>query len=357
MKHLSPSSRSHTPLLWILAMLTACSGGGGGGGGSSSGGTQLESCGSQLEGSWTLSTATAFGGPCEGAALLDGRRLTLECLGRLEGDDVDAYLPELENAVRTDIGVSASGGGTFFWAGPYLLTDVDRVVVIDLYQEDFSFIAFWNADGFFTRSLVQVYEGSAFDPDLGILPGAFPLCEAIVDIWSGDVELPERDEGLVVYANASDPRIVRATSPEGVVCDFYGTRDPDGIPSRVDTVTIADPDGATVRCDYEDLGHPTRTFAPNGSCYALDWLSEVAAALTATSPSGATQVSTIVDFSDSRGFAAGGGGSGRADTTGARRTQNYEPRRGRATLIVEPLAEMPVGESGSAAAWASGRRR
>jgi YD repeat-containing protein len=115
------------------------------------------------------------------------------------------------------------------------------------------------------------------------------------DSSSSSTPAPPPAPELVVFADASDPRLLRVNDPDGVF-EYYALRDPAGLPLAITAVLVENADGRT-RFDLDAQGLPVEIFAANGTRFSLAWnLAEATALLTVVSPTRESQVSTLVEF-------------------------------------------------------------
>jgi hypothetical protein len=131
---------------------------------------------------------------------------------------------------------------------------------------------------------------------------------------------------MVVYADASDPRLLRVTNDDGVF-EYYALRDATGIPTAITGVVVDNADGRT-RFDLDGLGLPVEAFAANGTHFSFEWdLAARAVIVTIVSPSGESQVSTLVDLA-AQPFTARTLSVGGPATAAQARARNRAPRGG-----------------------------
>ncbi len=107
---------------------------------------------------------------------------------------------------------------------------------------------------------------------------------------SGPGETP-----FVVMMNPTDPLLVRTTSSTGATVEYYGTREPSGVPSRVDQVVVTK-GGESHRFELGANSLPSRIHAASGVQFLLEWVSATKAVMTVISQNGSQQVNTEVNF-------------------------------------------------------------
>ena len=101
---------------------------------------------------------------------------------------------------------------------------------------------------------------------------------------------------LTVFSNTSDPRIIEAGTSDGTQIQFFGRKDSAGVAQSVYAIAIAF-QGATTQFDLDTDGLPAVIHASNGSKLFLEWDTVAkTAVLTAQTPGGQNQVSTLIDF-------------------------------------------------------------
>lgn len=101
---------------------------------------------------------------------------------------------------------------------------------------------------------------------------------------------------FVVMTNADDPLLV-TYAKEGNTIDFFGQRDSEGVPTKVDKVIVGNSTDTTIY-DLDETGRPIKVATQNGTQYEFNWITAQKAVLTILSGDGLTQINTSVDFSD-----------------------------------------------------------
>ncbi|PWH82731.1 hypothetical protein DIS18_10890 [Algibacter marinivivus] len=110
---------------------------------------------------------------------------------------------------------------------------------------------------------------------------------------SASSEKGEISSNFTIMTNINDPLL--AIYEEGdLKTYYYGNRDNNGIPLKINLVEITRPNDTTL-IEINDVGRPDKIFAQNGVKISLDWLSDESASVVMISPNGEQQMNFIVD--------------------------------------------------------------
>jgi len=101
---------------------------------------------------------------------------------------------------------------------------------------------------------------------------------------------------FVVMTNAEDPLIVNYAK-DGNSVEFFGQRDIEGVPTKVDKVIVSNSTDTTIY-DLDESGRPIKVATQNGTQYEFNWITAQKAVLTILSGDGLTQINTSIDFTD-----------------------------------------------------------
>lgn len=125
-------------------------------------------------------------------------------------------------------------------------------------------------------------------------------CSSDDDMGSGGGGPSVSQNEVVVYTNTTDPRIATVTTPSNEVITYFGERDAVGMPmalTAIDVTTNGDMDSFQLDSD----ARPVRALATNGTSFEFEWQPNgTSVVVSALSPSGEVQVSTLVDFTEPR---------------------------------------------------------
>lgn len=98
---------------------------------------------------------------------------------------------------------------------------------------------------------------------------------------------------LTMLTNSSDPLLVIAKSDDGGTVEFYGKRDGNGMPSKVDQIVIKK-QADTTYYHLDQFNRPNKIITHTGIEFQLDWVADKHIALTVISNDGKTQINTEV---------------------------------------------------------------
>lgn len=113
-----------------------------------------------------------------------------------------------------------------------------------------------------------------------------------VPIDPDDPSLPE----LVYFANPTDSRLLRATLPDGTVLDYYGSRDFDGRPTALRSVSRSNTDGSYESLLLDEFGRPTSFEGRDGTWWSFEWLDEQRLVASFRAPGVAGEARAVVDL-------------------------------------------------------------
>lgn len=103
----------------------------------------------------------------------------------------------------------------------------------------------------------------------------------------------EPKSNLIVYTNSTDPLLVSAKSDDGFVADFFGRRDANGVPAKIELIVVKKQTD-TIYYYLDAMSRPNRIVTNTGVEYLLDWVTNTNVSLTAVSNDGQTQINTLV---------------------------------------------------------------
>ncbi len=111
---------------------------------------------------------------------------------------------------------------------------------------------------------------------------------------SGSGESPLRSN-LIIHADATSGLLVQARADTGELVEYFGERDAEGVPSKVNTVVIHEVDGGELLYELDETGRPRRFVSSDGVEFRLDWKPDGTVHVTMTSADGQIQVLGTVD--------------------------------------------------------------
>ena len=108
-----------------------------------------------------------------------------------------------------------------------------------------------------------------------------------------------------VYSNVTDPHLVRAERPDGTVIDWFGLRDEDGVPKRVQTILVTTALNEQYRMDLNESGALTLLADSNGMKLEFAWRDACNAIVTVTIVDANVPVSGQIAWSQCPDFGPG----------------------------------------------------
>lgn len=95
-----------------------------------------------------------------------------------------------------------------------------------------------------------------------------------------------------LVTNATDSEILRVAGDDGTLIRYYGSRDADGIPTGLDRMTVAAPDGGVTSIGLDASLRPSTMRDPDGAWFTLAYPGGNEAVVSAVAPDGSVQVNT-----------------------------------------------------------------
>lgn len=108
---------------------------------------------------------------------------------------------------------------------------------------------------------------------------------------------------ITLNTNPNEPLFLRQEFPDGRTFDYFGTRKKNGEVTGLTSASLRTREGETTTYRFDKQSRITEIIHPDGLKYEFEWLSDVAAKVSLTSPDGQTRVTAPVDFSTLQGVA------------------------------------------------------
>lgn len=109
---------------------------------------------------------------------------------------------------------------------------------------------------------------------------------------------PEQEisSSFLVGTNISDPLFLTHNGETGEKIEVYGTRDSEGNPLDINSISVYDQSGLETIFIIDSEGRPEKIFAANGTQFELDWVSNFEIGLTVFLNDGENQINTSINL-------------------------------------------------------------
>lgn len=149
----------------------------------------------------------------------------------------------------------------------------------------------------------------------------------VVDETNGNNDEVKDKAHIEINLDPANSLVSMTTDKDDNVFYVYGTKDEEGNPVVLESITMENSDGESFDYIFEGNDMPTLISSSNGVKFYLEWLSETYATLTAIEPSSGFQLNTYIDLNETPEMVASKTRSTSSD---------FDIRKGSSKLIVTP---------------------
>lgn len=130
------------------------------------------------------------------------------------------------------------------------------------------------------------------------------VIDEIIDKTNGNKEELKDKAHIEINLDPTNFLVSKATDKDENVFYIYGTKDENGNPIELESITLENNNGENYDFIFEGGDMPTLISSSNGVKFYLEWLSDTYASLTAIEPTSGFQLNTYIDLNETPEMAA-----------------------------------------------------